>query len=151
MTIGLDQIDAATGAAARLITRRRFLTRAGQAIFFVGVTGVMLGTRFTEIASAHGNCNSPCGPSPLCPGSGCSGSTGLCVQKYRNYEGSTCQSGASGTSWTEDYCGSTGCNWAGTLLRCRDCCHGTPTGSNCNGTCDGHKHKCICRTTVITC
>lgn len=132
---------------ALAVSRRRFVSTAGKAVFGATLTTVMLGTRFGDVARAYGSCNSPCGPSALCPASNCSGNckTSHPSVDRRPYGGTYCST-TYVNKWVEDYGDSSGCNYAGAFVTCYDCCgsSGTTTCTSCTEV----QKTCICRRIV---
>ncbi len=130
--------DALTGRAAVVVTRRRLLRNAGAATVGVAVGSRILGWG-TPGARAAGTPSSPCGPSPLCPGSNCfNGQCSNCAGRI--YDTFTCNPGNPGGCWIENYCGNTG------KYQCCDCCCFNGGGNKC-GTCgdSNSRYACVCR------
>ncbi len=131
--------SATVDRAARGLTRRRLIRRGGGAAI-----GVALGSRVlmwgTPPARANGTPGSPCGPSPLCPGSNCwNGQCSNCAGRV--YNTFTCAPGQPGGCWVENYCGTGQGKW-----QCCDCCCFNGTGSVCSSCGDSHTRKaCLCR------
>lgn len=139
------QIAVATDSLSSSITRRRFLRKSGKWVFGATATAVLAGLPFSTPSRASlNNCSSPCGPSPICSGSYCTGHAACKTSagsENQKYSWGQCVSG--NNWWYEPYC--TGCSgyWGGKEVKCGDCC--APSGgSNCAG-CSGTKKKCICR------
>lgn len=132
--------------------RRSFLSGTLKAALAVGAGAVTIGHTWTDEAWAWGTCHSPCGPSPLCPSSACSGTR----TKNRNYNTFSCGSG--NCSWVESYCGSyiPDCGSAGFRGRfdCCDKCSRDGAGTRCSRTsCRSlySYYACICRRRIASC
>jgi hypothetical protein len=134
----LSSTDTLVAAAARSVTRRRFLRNSGAAA--LGVALAATGTSTSTYAS--GTPGSPCGPSPICPDVVCN-STYNCdtdaAARRRNYATFDCASDTAPNCWLEDYT-----NCGGTKWKCCDCCGYEGTGSICSG-CNATKRACICK------
>lgn len=127
--------------AARGMTRRRLLRRAGSVALGAAVTTAYLGRGGSEVAVACTN-PSPCFGAPLCGGHRCNGylcRSGRADTNYMCYAAYRC-------------CGNAGVDncWehTQTRTRCCDCCAlnaGCTTGGRCSGCGGGVWHACICK------
>jgi hypothetical protein len=136
--------DRLVASSARSVTRRRFLRNAGGAAL-----GASLGVAYLSRsgpALAFGTADNPCGPSPLCVYTKCSGTPSNCNSSppgncsRRHYNDSSYPCTTEYNCWNEDY-RSVGKGW----WRCCDCCCDGVGGPNCSG-CSGQ--PCICRSLI---
>jgi hypothetical protein len=158
---GVEWIDrallATTRSMAEQISRRRLLKYAGQAGLLIGLGAT---TTFARPERARGydtifsTCDplgdpptGPCGPNGLCPSGNCSNGNCANSNKKRNYAGSTCCSGCTGTTncWRENCCDNP--NW-NSLMKCCDCCYTASPDTECTDCVGAQGDKCICRAKV---
>lgn len=151
--------DQLVEGAAQQVTRRGFLRRVGTAALTLSLGSALVGTIYAREAKATGSCADPCGPSPLCHGSNCTGGNNQCNLggancKRRKYNQGDCDADDVDNTWTETWCPAQNCDRCTGKFQCHDCCcPDAPTsGGNCTG-CPGSetKWKCICREQVDNC
>lgn len=157
--------------AARVISRREVLRRAGELSILAGLgaSGVLWSSKSARASDPTCSCNcldtnnqepGPCGPSPICGNSLNCNSNGNCKtsrsvdgefvrrrnnQSNNTWPGSSCASNTSPNCWEENCC-----SQRGHRVRCCDCCTPDNSTPNCSG-CTNTKHKCICRKNVANC
>jgi hypothetical protein len=128
--------------AATAVTRRRLLRNAGGAALSIALGGAFLAR--PQAAWAYGcyDAAGPCGPSPLCYYTTCSGGQCAGNKTKRSHNLYNC-SGSNANCWSE-YC-ECGATWAG-RYNCCDCCGPGGGGPNC-----GCGTTCICRSVIGSC
>lgn len=133
-------------AAARRITRRRFLERSARVAVLIGaglngILGFGRDVAAAGTARACYSCSDPCGPSPPCSSSYCS-STGQCAGsnvKRRVHDTFQCGTSSTANCWLENCCA---CSPPKGFWNCCDCC--APAGGiSCSGC--STKKACICQ------
>lgn len=133
--------DRAVARAAGVVTRQRFLRNTAGAALGIGLAGVLVPRADAAAYDCYGS-HGPCGPSPLCYYTTCSGGQCSGNKTKRSYNTYNC-SGSSANCWSEHCeCGAT---WAGTWLCC-DCCGPGGGGPSC-----GCGTACICRSVIGPC
>lgn len=133
-------------AAARSVSRRTFLKRAGQMAFAVGVSMSWIVKAASPAAARCYQCGDPCGPSPPCGSSKCVSGTGDCKTsvagvRYRDHDDFFCTN-SSGQCWTANCCAGVCPPGQQQSRLCCDCCIDADPNT-CTSPCDPKK-ACIC-------
>lgn len=141
--------DDLVATTARGITRRRVLRNAGGFALGAAVTTAYIGGGSEVLAQCTSA--SPCGPSPLCGPSRCSGfhCVPSSVTKWAVWGSGPqpCDNGGSRNCWASPCTNHR-------IYSCCDCCAHNPTcttGASCTGCGSSGWRKCICRQATGTC
>lgn len=133
-----------TTQVSDVINRRKFLRQVGAVGFGAGMLVTVGSTVGYRPALASGDCNSPCGPSPLCSDSICGGSD----KERRRWGSLECTDDRTEICWFEDYCGEPPSQCLFTSkYACCDYCHPDGGGQQCDFCPSPGYFACICRTT----
>lgn len=139
-----DLSDQLATATARAVSRRRFLRNAGAAALTTSLGVAYVGSRAPRgLASGP---NDPCGPSPICITTDCTGTPNNCTTtspafcSRRTHDRYTCTTDYN--CWNEDYRGTGQGLW-----RCCDCCCPNYTLNPCSN-CGFSSGACICRSRI---
>lgn len=145
-------------SAARRITRRTFLRRAGEIALVIGLatTHLLWGSPAQALdcnaTDPNNELAGPCGPTELCPSNHCQNDNNLCKLsitnvRRRTYGTFTCGPDDVDNCWNENCCDQP----ANAMVRCCDCCTPSPNMSGqCNCT-NPVRYPCICKKVTQVC